>query len=189
MNMASKLRIKLSESLLRRVKGYTMLNEYDIEGVVNDAFSEWLDANSDKSSIKRVVAILPIDANILKSVREFARLQGLTSVRAVEDALEGYLARHLAVAKTADNRESDAADRKIDTANQKSDAVDVGKVTCRQCGHTWKPRTDSPPLCPACKRTDWNVPWTCSQCGNEEPVDRRAASGLLCVDCHSQIEG
>jgi hypothetical protein len=33
------------------------------------------------------------------------------------------------------------------------------------------------------KRTDWNVARKCSQCGNEEPEDRRAAGGLLCVDC------
>jgi Zn finger protein HypA/HybF involved in hydrogenase expression len=65
----------------------------------------------------------------------------------------------------------------------------VFKVKCRQCEHEWKPRTPSPPLCPACKRTDWNVAWKCSQCGNEEPEDRRAAGGLLCADCHSQVEG
>src|SRR5712691_2300127 len=108
-HMGSKLRVKLSESLLRRIKGYTMLNEYDIEGVINDAFLEWLNANNDKPNMKRVIAILPIDAKILKSVKEYARMQGLTAVRAVEDALEGYLARHLAVVRTADNRESDAA--------------------------------------------------------------------------------
>src|ERR1700687_16957 len=128
--MASKLRVKLSESLLRRVKGYTMLNEYDIEGVVNDAFSEWLSANSDKPSIKKVVAILPIDAKILKSVKEYARLQGLTGPRAVEDALEGYLTRHLAAGQAVDRRESAGDDRKTDATDTKSDEGDAGKVRC-----------------------------------------------------------
>src|ERR1035437_8036051 len=94
--MASRLRVRLSARLFRRLKGFAMVKEYDIEGVVNEAFDEWIEANSEKKSEKRMIVILPIDETILKTVKSAAHLTGSTVTRVAEEAIEGWLNRRLA---------------------------------------------------------------------------------------------
>ena len=32
----------------------------------------------------------------------------------------------------------------------------VTRLTCKQCGHKWIPRTEDPKICPRCMSRDWN---------------------------------
>lgn len=43
------------------------------------------------------------------------------------------------------------------------------KYHCKQCGHSWLPRTQNPKQCPACGSHDWNEKPTileCKKCGH-----------------------
>ena len=138
-----------------------MLKEYDIEGVVNEAFDEWIEANSEKKSEKRMIVILPIDETILKTVKSAAHLTGSTVTRVAEEAIEGWLNRRLAGGPTT--REPDVA--AIPTSST-ADTPSSQTLECSQCHYSWESRVARPVACPRCQSRKWDA------AGGESPEAR-----------------
>jgi predicted Zn-ribbon and HTH transcriptional regulator len=197
MGMAQKLRLKVSETLLKKTKGYALFNSLDVESVFNEAFFNWTDKHLSMPDVKRVNAIIPVGEIALKNVREVAKKQGISLVRAVEAALERYLGERKTGGEPSSVSNSVTADANSVTVDADSDAADAESVTadarechCTACGHAWTPKGKGRPVyCPNCRSKEWDAgnpsrECFCRNCGYQwKPRGKEPA---YCPKCNSK---
>jgi hypothetical protein len=128
---------------------------------------------------------------VLKDLKSEAKRRGITVVRAVEEAMESFLAVRLAGLTPPAPPEELVEEPVVATTRALQPEV-TGKTGCHcyQCGHRWTPRGQGkPPYCPACQSREWEAP-KCTNGGCERDraaKDSEAASAQLCEPCYREM--
>ena len=180
-----KLRVKLPQDLLDRVRGYSLLHRVSLTRFVDAALSSWSEANGSADEQWMILAALPVSPDAWKAARNAAKLSGVSLQGAIRQALE----RHLESLMSAP--EPKKASSTAHTIPHPSDAIPENgtpsnEVTCYRCGNHWTPRKAEPSYCPRCRASDWNDAWKCKTCG--QWFAKKLQRGEFCMR-HQPIPG
>ncbi len=181
----ARVSIPLEADEAQALKAYAVVRRTDLGEILDDALSFWLMKQEEKGEPEARPPLLGnVSAGMLRQMREFARLRGMSLSATLVEAVRNLFAENTDLQKVlamlrptpyeaptpATIAENSA------TAAKNEPPTDENYVLCCNCGHRWRRRNERPVYCPSCKSRDWDVrdEWLCVVGEEWMPVNKRA---------------